>query len=277
MLRQVAVASPTIRPPLTPTPFTLLLVAATDAELSPLRRRLDDEAAAHGHAPGVAFRYLVTGVGPVATAAALTEELVRHPADLVLNLGLAGALDRGLPLRHVAVVASEQFGDLGAEDRDGSYLDLFALGLADRDAEPFTDGLLRSFPDAPAPAGHRYAARLSSLAEAVHRAFPKPEQRVAGTTVSRTHGSARSIEAFRTQTSAVLESMEGAAVFYCALRQNTPCLQLRAVSNYVEPRDRDAWDVSGALAALTDRAYGLLSDFRQGVRDAPYAPPPRSR
>ena len=263
---------------MTPAPFTTLLVAATDAELAPLRTRLDaDHAADFGHAPGVAFRYLVTGVGPVATAAALTEELVRHPVDLVFNVGLAGALDRSLPLRHVAFVTTETFGDLGAEDRDGRHLDLFALGLADRDAAPFADGRLRGLLDAPLPPEHRYRRRLERLVAAIDSAFPMADEHLAGTTVSRAHGSAAGIAAFRERNDAAVESMEGAAVFYCALRQNVPCLQMRAVSNYVEPRDRDAWDVPGALDALTDSALMILSDFRGGVRAAPYVPPPRSR
>lgn len=262
---------------MTSAPFTLLLVAATDTELSPLRVRLDDDAAAHGHAPGVAFRYLVTGVGPVATATALTEELLRHPVDLVFDIGLAGALDASLPLRHVALVTSETLGDLGAEDRDGRHLDLFTLGLLDRDAAPFSGGKLLGLPRAPIPTAHPHRARLERLVATLARHLPSADEYLAGTTVSRAHGSAAGIAAFRERNDAALESMEGAAVFYAALRQNTPCLQLRAVSNHVVPRDRDAWDVPGALDRLTARASDILGDFRRGVRDAPYAPPPRSR
>ena len=49
--------------------MTVLIVAATEPEVGGLRVHLDAEA-------GLRFEYLVTGVGPVATALALTERLM---------------------------------------------------------------------------------------------------------------------------------------------------------------------------------------------------------
>ena len=44
--------------------------------------------------------------------------------------------------------------------------------------------------------------------------------------------------------------MEGAAFMYACLMHDVPFAQVRAVSNAVEPRDRERWRIQEALAAL---------------------------
>ena len=44
--------------------------------------------------------------------------------------------------------------------------------------------------------------------------------------------------------------MEGAALHYVCLQMAQPFLQLRAISNYVMPRDRAAWKIGDAVTAL---------------------------
>ena len=251
--------------------FTVPLVAATDAEISPLRDRLDGHTRDFGHDEGVVFRYLTTGVGPVTTAALLTEELLTHPVDLIINLGLGGSIDRDIPLGTVLLVDSETFGDLGAEDLDGRHLSVFDLGLDDADTGPYDGGVLKPLPlprtsDAPASV---------ALAELIEARFPA-ERRVSASTVSQSHGSAGRIALFEAGSDATVVSMEGAAVFFVAFRQNTPSLQFRSISNYVEPRNRAAWDIPLAMERLTEEVFALLVELRRRVRDAPVSPPPPS-
>jgi futalosine hydrolase len=49
-----------------------------------------------------------------------------------------------------------------------------------------------------------------------------------------------------------IESMEGAAFFASCMVHRVPCLQLRAVSNRVEPRNREAWNIPLALNRLQE-------------------------
>ena len=44
--------------------------------------------------------------------------------------------------------------------------------------------------------------------------------------------------------------MEGATFFYICAREKIPFLSLRAISNKVEPGNRDAWDIQLALGNL---------------------------
>ncbi len=179
--------------------------------------------------------YLVTGVGPVATGITLTEKLCQRKPDLLLNIGLAGALDLNLELGEVVHVIREEFGNLGVEEKDGQFTSVYALGLVDKDGGPFSDGKLH------VPSGQAFA------------------KQVTGVTVSTVHGTEASIETFKRSCDAQVESMEGAAATLVALRQNIPFVQLRAISNYVEPRNRDAWKIEEALVALTTALDQLLS------------------
>jgi futalosine hydrolase len=46
--------------------------------------------------------------------------------------------------------------------------------------------------------------------------------------------------------------MEGAAVFYACEQEGMPCAQIRAISNYVERRNKASWQVDLALKNLND-------------------------
>jgi futalosine hydrolase len=54
---------------------------------------------------------------------------------------------------------------------------------------------------------------------------------------------------------AVAEAMEGFGVAEAAAAAGVPVVEIRAVSNAVGPRDRAAWRIGEALAALTT-AFG---------------------
>jgi futalosine hydrolase len=53
--------------------------------------------------------------------------------------------------------------------------------------------------------------------------------------------------------------MEGFGVATAATQAGIGFAELRAISNPVGPRDRDAWRIGDALAALTTAASGLAS------------------
>ena len=55
-----------------------------------------------------------------------------------------------------------------------------------------------------------------------------------------------------------IETMEGAAVYYTAASEGIDAVGIRAVSNFVEERDRDSWEVSLALRALPDAVERML-------------------
>ncbi len=68
----------------------------------------------------------------------------------------------------------------------------------------------------------------------------------------------RSAELLARHPRALAEAMEGFGVAEAAAPHGTPVLEIRAVSNPIGPRDRAAWRIGDALAALTG-AFGKLA------------------
>jgi futalosine hydrolase len=196
----------------------LLVVAATEAEIGIFRSRMPH------------ITTLVTGVGMVATTYALMKHLTRHRYDLVLQAGVSGSFDRTVPLGSLVHVVSDRFGDLGAEDHD-QYIDIFDLGLLGSNDAPYTHGMLVN------PLG------------AVHQHITLPQ--VSGITVNSVTGSAATV-AIRQQYGCTTESMEGAALHFVCLSERVTFAQVRAISNYVEPRDKGKWQMKEAIIDLND-------------------------
>lgn len=177
---------------------------------------------------------LITGVGMVATAFALGRHLAVNNYDLVLNLGIAGSFDRSIALGDVMEITTDTFAELGAEN-DEAFLSIDKIGFGE--------------------ANYHATAKLTDLRN-VFNNFDLPK--VTAITVNTVHGNEESIKKVNDRLNPHLESMEGAAVFYACEQAEVPCLQIRAVSNYVEKRNRDAWQIGLAIKNLNIFAVAFL-------------------
>lgn len=194
----------------------LLVVAATQAEILPFINQ------------NLKADVLITGVGMVATTYALTKHLARHQYDLVIQAGVAGSFDESIPLGTTLHITSDTWGDLGAEDND-AYIDIYGLGLLGKEEHPHTGGAMHT-PLLPA-----------------HSGITLPQAK--GITVNTVSGSTATI-ARRRLMGCQIESMEGAAFHYVCLKENVPFAQVRAISNYVIPRDKSQWRMKDAIINL---------------------------
>lgn len=215
----------------------ILLVAATRAEIAPLLEAFgfvkQDRSFSSGKYRNLTMDVLITGPGMTATAYHLGKVLPQKPYDVALNVGIAGSFSRDLAPGEVVNVVKDEFADLGAED-GAIFLDLFELGLAKEDEPPFVGGKLK--------ASYTY----------------KGLKAVNGLTVNTVHGNEDSIGQLMKRYPADVESMEGAAFYYCCLMEGVPCSQIRAISNYVEPRNREAWDIPLAVKNLSLKLKDLF-------------------
>jgi futalosine hydrolase len=59
--------------------------------------------------------------------------------------------------------------------------------------------------------------------------------------------------------------MEGAAFLYSCINEQIPCAQLRAVSNYVERRNKANWKMDLALENLTHCFIDILSEITENA------------
>ncbi|MDB4903965.1 MAG: mqnD [Mucilaginibacter sp.] len=178
---------------------------------------------------------LITGVGMVATAFALGRHLANNDYDLVVNLGIAGSFDRNIALGDVLEITADTFAELGAED-DNEFLSIDKLGFGESTYYP--------------------SAKLSNFYNLSNTFNLKTANAI---TVNTVHGNETSIKKVYDRLNPQLESMEGAAFFYACREMNVPCVQIRAVSNYVEKRNRDNWDIGLGIKNLNTFATEFLN------------------
>ncbi len=175
------------------------------------------------------IRVVVTGIGPVNAAHALTAALAYRTPDRILVCGVGGAYPgSGLAPLDVTCAATETYADLGAESPDG-FLDMQALGFR--------------------VVGDHYNRLPLSL-------FPA-ERHVPYVTTSTCTGTDATATDIVRRTGGAVESMEGAAIVHVALEHDLPVGELRAISNLVGNRDRATWKVKEAA----ERAQHALLDW----------------
>lgn len=213
----------------------ILIVAATAEETSgidfvEIERSIPHDIEVH-----------ITGIGMVATSYSLTKKLIEGRYDMAMNIGLAGTFNNEIEIGNVVEVSSDCFAELGAED-DEKFLRLDELGLIDKNASPFKDGKLT-------PKSLLHTDEIVDL------------KKVSGITVNKVHGNEKSINKVKTLFNPEVESMEGAAFFYVCMMENVPCIQIRAISNKVEKRNREEWNIPLALKNLSNKAANFISEI----------------
>lgn len=211
-----------------------LLVAATSSEIMDICGQIEPYKVIKINDN---WSVLVTGVGIVPTVFHLTKALTSNHYDYVLNVGLAGAINRSLAIGQTVNVISEEFAFWGAEDHD-NFLSVFKSGLQSPNEFPFTNEKL--------------------LPIQSNFGLP-PIQKVSGLTVQTVTGSLKSVDLLERHYHSDVETMEGAAVFYVANQLDVPVIQIRSISNYVEPRNRVNWKIQEALTALSSIVRPMLA------------------
>lgn len=212
----------------------LLVVTAVEPERAAVLAGLPDLTGPGGS------EVIAGGVGSAAAAAATARALAlaqaaSAPFGAVLSAGIAGSFP-GRAEPGATVLASRSIAaDLGAATPEG-FLALAELGFGASSVEAD-------------------AALLAELRAAL------PEAVVGEVlTVSTVTGTAAGrAELLHRHPDAVAEAMEGFGVAVAATQAGVAFAELRTVSNLVGPRERDAWQIGPALAALT-RAIGGIAE-----------------
>lgn len=220
----------------------ILLVSATKFEVAPLMKILE-KISGKGNIPSYKFGkhtidVLISGVGMTATAFHLGKVFTkRKPVhstggyDLAINAGVAGSFRKNISLGTVVNVTSDCFGDLGAEDGE-KFLLLKEIGLLQRSEFRAT--------------GSEFKVHL-----------PK----VKAITVNKVHGNNSSIKKIVRKFNPDIETMEGAAFLYACKEEKIKCVQLRAISNYVERRNKKKWKMNLALKNLNSVLLAFLKSI----------------
>lgn len=217
----------------------LLLVAATDFELTPLRQSLAD-------LPGLDF--LVCGVGPTATAANLAARLAIGQAKSqtawagVILTGVAGAYpDTPAALLVTCLAEQEVLGDFGLESGRG--------------AEPFPPERL------PTRQSFELASPLLAAAQKVLTCLEIPFLNGCFVTVNTATTTTVRGLALRDRFGGLCENMEGAAAALACENAGLPLLEIRTVSNLVEDRDPARWRLAEAISRNSEVLARLVPEL----------------
>ncbi len=208
--------------------MNILIVSATQFEVKPLLQFLEVSHPIVGLNKPTNTLYndvhvLITGIGMVNTAY-MMGKYVQTQYDLVINVGVCGAFDTDLKLGQLVNITEDVLSEMGAED-DEDFLTYDKLGLD----------------------GKHVFKNQYSIKNGLIDALPK----VKGITVNTIHGNEQSIEKIKELYNPDVESMEGAAFFAsCGLIESK--LQIRAISNYVEKRDKSKWNMPLAIENLNE-------------------------
>ena len=203
----------------------LLIVAATEMEIAPLREQ------------NTSADFLITGVGSPACIYNLAKTLQKNKYDLVIQAGIAGTFSPGVQLADTVLVQKDLFADLGVCE-NGRFFSLFDTGLANRDEFPYTDGWLVN--------------ENSGLTDAALR-------KVTSITVNTVKEDMQMADQYVQKYQPDIESMEGAAFHFVCLQERIPFLQLRSISNVVGERDKSKWKLKEAIGNLNKELLLLIN------------------
>jgi futalosine hydrolase len=210
----------------------ILIVTAVEAEAEALRKGLPGGA----QAPGVTV--LAGGVGAAHAAASTARALALDGGyGAVLSAGIGGAFRGRAELGGLLLARRIVAADLGAgtapdEEHPDGFLSIDELGFGSGAAE---------------------GGRLPGV------------EAVVGTilTVNCATGTdERAAQLTRRYPEAVGEAMEGYGVATAAGLFGLPFAEIRAVSNFVGRREREAWRIGPALAALTAAARPIAEGLQ---------------
>ena len=161
---------------------------------------------------------IITGIGIPNTILNLTKKLSEATYDLVINVGICGSFKKHFKIGDVVEIINDQFSEIGYEE--GSNIKEFDSSFK----------IINNF-------------NVNAKTNLEH---------VSSITVNTVHGNKDSIKKIMERLNPDVESMEGAAVFMVCQHYNIKCIQLRAISNYVEERNKNNWNIPLALKNLGD-------------------------
>ena len=224
--------------------MNILLVSATYLEIEPLLLLFNFEKEVNQKLKRYNYKnhnidVLIPGVGMTCTAYWMGKTLNSKIYDICLNVGLAGSFDNAINIGEVVNITSDQISELGAEDGE-SFLSLIDMDLIMDEDFTLNNGEMEN---------------TICIENDVINSLPK----VKAISVNTTHGDDESIKKAKDLFNPQVESMEGAAFFYACLLEGITCAQVRSISNRVEKRNKDNWNIPLAVKNLCATTLQIIN------------------
>ncbi|MGY4691557.1 futalosine hydrolase [Salibacterium sp. K-3] len=199
----------------------ILIVTAVEKEKEAIHKGL-------GNDPR--FEVKVGGAGMVETAVSTAYALTAESYKAVINTGIAGAFHTSEVTGSIIIADEMIAAEAGAESQTG-YLSMEDLDIG----------------------VSRYICESDKVEQLQKKAEDAGINACTGgilTTMTATGTNSTAQALLSRFPGAKAEAMEGYGVAAAARKKNIPAFEVRAVSNAVGPRDRENWDIAGALTAL---------------------------
>ncbi len=196
----------------------------------------------------------VSGMGKVNAAHAATLLLTRFEPEALLNFGIGGAYpSSGAKIGNVAIAKEEIAGDEGVLTVDG-FKDTEYMGIP---LLKTSTSVIYSTYLAPESLVKRALRSLIAHQRTGEHAIH------AGTfvTLSTCTGTANRARELENRYHGLCENMEGAAVAQVAELHGIPWLEVRGISNLVEDRNLDTWDIPRAVQAAQQAIYHIVGGW----------------
>jgi len=169
---------------------------------------------------------LISGIGMINACFELTNYLKNNNPDLIINIGVAGAFNKDIPLGHVFEVSKDCFSEIGVQDKN-RFLNLNEIGF----------DVITNF-------NYQKETKLVQAR---------------GITVNTVHGEKKTINEVFNRLKPDVESMEGAAFMMVSQKFNIRFIQIRSISNYVEERNRENWNLDLAIRNLNIELRNIIN------------------
>jgi len=191
---------------------------------------------------------LISGIGIPATTYSLTKKVISKKYDLIINAGICGTFNEDLSVGECVSVISDEFADIGISYPDASFNTLFEEYLLKPNTYPFSNGEL-----------------YNPLKSNIDTELPK----VTAITVNTVSGNTEQINFRKEKFNSDIETMEGAACAFVCLKEKINFLQIRAVSNIIEERNKAHWNIPLALKNLGDELFDILNKITIKEQETP--------
>lgn len=179
---------------------------------------------------------LVMGIGSVHVAFNMARYSGIEDMDLLINIGIAGAYDRSLNIGEVVAIAQDCFADMCIEEADGSTTHIANTALQEAKYPYDEQGWMNcDLPEKPPLLRYVKSLTLNTVTGTESRAL---------NLIQKHH--------------AHIESMESGGFVYAAKMLRHKHLALRSISNYVEKRNKENWNIPLALKNLNTELIGFL-------------------
>ena len=211
----------------------ILVVAATAKEIDPFI-----DLTRSGSFTNVDI--LISGIGLTASTYHLSKQVGLKKYQLVIQAGVAGSFDLNIDLGQVVAIKQDTIADQSVIELE-KLKTLFDLNLVPQDQYPYKKGWL-----------------INPNKDVLKKTRLKI---VNGISVNQISTSKQMITFYRDTFDPVTESMEGAALHYVCLMENTPFLQVRSISNYIGERNKKKWNMMDSIINLNESLIRIINNY----------------